>query len=320
MTPFVLKENEGSAALAVIAGLLLLSVIGISLSSYTQKWSSQQQKILHREQEKIKLENYARDALSELADSPYDDLDLPENALTYIFEEDDGAVYTVELTDVSSRINLNHIDFGILMNDDLKEELGLYVDKAGLESLRESVGLSSDFIRDYGFLFSPEVYRDYMSHYGWYNIDVSVPSSLQKIYTVRTGSEADEEGSQYGELSPLINGEPLYNIYFLQDGVTEALVHYYLKDRDKTDRNKIAEDLIETKYLQSLTVDEIKNIIAPENEGEEKILEYLGTITWFWKCRVRSAELDLTVIACRLPSSGGGDIGRSYRIVESIFK
>ena len=207
----------------------------------------------------------------------------------------------------------------------------------GLKLHRGEAGFAQNLAEGYGEYYSEEDLEAYFTLYSYANLNVTYEDSLKKLYEIRVseaGSHsflskiqslvsrlvpADGEelerilGSDYDDLYPLINIEPLINVNFAHKEILRAVLYYPYGG----ERVEHASD-----YLDILTAERTTMEIAPEKlditlalEGPSlRIRDYLGTNTWFWKITASEGDLRLEAVICRIP--GEADEEPLYRIIE----
>lgn len=331
---YKMNNTTGNTSIYIIILLLFLSIIVISTGEYLLSFSKLERRLLARETLTQELESIGYLIIDEMKQDPVPSIDSTNDEVYYYIRSLEIDGYTIKLKDISSRINLNAIDFKIFSETESQLDLGLLSNSKSLTNRRNSIGLSMDFESDYADLFDKDCLNSFFSPYTWFNADLSDDNLIQNLLEQRSKTNdedyfekdsfiIDEEikdptAIDDGFLFPIVNSKRLMNLFFTPRPITEALVRHYLKgDSKKSITNKI-DKLYSERESGDLTEKRIEEILDPQTLNEKKILNYLGTVTWFWECIITKEGISHTLRFVRLPTENKDNEEINYRIVESF--
>jgi hypothetical protein len=229
--------------------------------------------------------------------------------------------YAISVRSLSDRLNPNFIRKNVFEKTGLAELLNPGTTPDELQQFREDHGMSLSS-RDYEDFFSPEVFRKYFSPYGWANINLIDEFAARQLVRALTGSEYMAEelrnkiqillinrerisrenlrsflGIDYPSLFPFINAEPLMNINQTEPLLLKEIISY----------PDYGIPLAEIKYQElmaristgAVDMNQVMEIL--DIEGTHPILNYFGSITWFWEIIIAGNNVSCRTVVCRLP-------------------
>jgi hypothetical protein len=234
-----------------------------------------------------------------------------------------GKNYLITIEAESDRLNPNFIRKDVFENTALSVLLKPGVSAADAQKFREELGLS--LAPDaYTALFNDADYRQYFSGYGWANINLLDEAAAQSLALSLTGSAHDAAelrdviewllmdrqlvdraalsntlDTQYDQLFPFVNAEPLMNVNFIDPFILRALVA--CPDYGVSSPDIRCEKLLKLRESQSV---DTETLLAVLGIGHDNLLSYyLGSVTWFWRVTFTSEDgkAAYTAIICRLP-------------------
>ena len=126
-------------------------------------------------------------------------------------------------------------------------------------------------------------------------------------------------GSEYDNLYPLINIKPLMNVNFVDEKILGAVLNYPYGGEKHEDAASFFEVIKAERNVFELDDKRIKELLIVE-EDYLRILEYLGSTTWFWRITAQCEDFILDVVLCRLPGDGLETEEREYQVIEWGYK
>jgi hypothetical protein len=312
----------------VTAGGALILRAAIAYTSHSSE-RADLRRALRREGERI-VGLLARDPTPD-ADSPMDpiwgEIAAPEMP---------GAIITLQ--DVSSRLNANWVQKDLFEKTALGELLSAGGTAQRLQQRREDRGISTDIAAEYGDLINETALPRYFTGYGYANLNVTDEFALRKLYAVRMDDPARAEvfhtrlqaalmqrkmlkrtelreffGLEYAQLFPLMNVEPVLNAHFVEPLILNALLSH--PDLKIPKPAQAANAILSSRDMTEMTAERLKLLVGVGEEN--RIFQYLGVITWFWRIAVTSGSTRLELIVSRLPSADDSD--PRFLIVEERY-
>ncbi|MFP4364410.1 MAG: hypothetical protein ACLFR1_11160 [Spirochaetia bacterium] len=230
--------------------------------------------------------------------------------------------FLVRINDVSSRINPNFIEENLFTETDLDSLFLPGVTAQNLQDFRDERGLSLEIREHYQHIFTETAFADYLTPYGYANINCTDEFVLEDLYYLRTGDEQGADlfhaavqnmraslqlfseddlpiilGGNYEVLANIIHTEPVWNIHFLPEEILSAVLNYGPFEIEgplqRADRIQV--------HSATVGIDpSMLRTLVGAHSGS-RIYAYLGTITWFWKIEVEGNAGTYECIVARLP-------------------
>jgi hypothetical protein len=315
--------ENGSISMAALAILIFMAAVAAGGILVLQASLSYGRRSSEKEAARIPLEKEADRVMAALTEDATPEADCPNDPVWESIKTPQEEGVEIQLEDLSSRLNPNWVQKAVFEKTRLGSIL-LSGDNADeIQQRREDKGFSLDIESEYKDLIREEALPKYFSAYGYANINVTDEFALRKLYALRTGDEAGSKvfharvqqllaerkilkpsqlqaflGTDFDKLYPVVNAEPILNVHFVEPVVLTELISYAewkIKRPEQT-----AQLLLDAREDTELTAQQLRKIInAAENN---RIYQYLGTITWFWKITVSRGEARLECIVARLPS------------------
>lgn len=269
----------------------------------------------------------------EPANSAFDEIDdLVSDEILQFNEESDTDFALIEVTDISSRLNLNIIHPNLLETEPLLSRL-------------QFVGMYQEFIdlrQEIGFTVDVSVYEDVIpvqknnalvTAFGICNINVAYPLSIRELVLLRTGDEdfadlflsevqsklsqlsmwtqeeLDEAFEQYyPQLSPIIHTQAMLNVNTLEEDILKSILYYPYGGQQIPEYQNAYSTIIQLRRNQEITPELLEDILNTDEVIARTPLAhrasgYLGTRTWFWQIAIASQGHRYTAILFRDPSS-----------------
>jgi hypothetical protein len=249
--------------------------------------------------------------------------------------------YTISVRPLSDRLNPNFIRKNVFEKTNLTELLNPGTTPDELQQFREDHGMSL-LSGDYEYFFTPEVFQKYFSPYGWANVNLIDEFAARQLVRTLTGSESTAEemrskiqillinqeritgeslrpflGIDYGSLFPFINAEPLMNINQTDPLLLKEIISY--PDYRIPSAEIKYRELLARLSNEALDIDQVTKIL--EIDRTHPILNYFGSITWFWEIIIAGNNLSCRTILCRLPPEDPSPSEPvQFRIIEQRYE
>ncbi|MDR2029792.1 MAG: hypothetical protein LBP93_09695 [Treponema sp.] len=278
--------------------------------------------------------------LADLSADPSPEINGPDDPVLN-WNGETGKGYTISVRPLSDRLNPNFIRKNIFEKTKLMELLNPGTTPDGLQQFREDHGLSL-VSQDYEDFFSPGVFQKYLSPYGWANINLIDEFALRQLVRSLTGSEHLAEeirnkvqillinqervsgetlrsflGIDYGSLFPFINAEPLMNVNHTEPLLLKEIIAY--PDYRITGAEIKYQDLAARLSREALDIHQVMEIL--DIDRTHPVLNYLGSITWFWEIIITGNKLSCRTVVCRLPPEDPSlSEPAQFRIIEQRYE
>ncbi len=100
---------------------------------------------------------------------------------------------------------------------------------------------------------------------------------------------------------PVANTMPLFNIYFTDEEILEAILSQEYEGEVLDDRENKLSRIISLRDSFSLTDESLEEALDLEDDKKDYYLSYLGVTTWFWKIRAAKNNRSHTMVIARIP-------------------
>jgi hypothetical protein len=317
------KRQAGFTSVTAMTLLVFLAAVASGGALILRAALSYDARSEEKYRSRLALQKEAEDIISALARDSTPEADSPIDSVWNEVERLRAEGVQVLLQDVSSALNPNWIQKNLFQKTAIGGLLQPGKTADELQQRREDKGFFIDIGSAYGDLFQEDALAKYFTGYGYANINVTDEFVLRKIYQIRTGDEAGAEvfhsrvqrllmdrkqlkkeqvneflSDAYGKLYPLLNVEPEMNVHFVDPFILRELLSYPdLKIPHPQDAARL---IVESRKSGELTALELRKIIGAAEEN--RIYQYLGVTTWFWKIIVESGSDRLELIVARLPA------------------
>jgi hypothetical protein len=330
--------QDGSASVAALTLLILLAAVAAGSLLLLQAALSYEKRSVASDDLRRSLEEKAEKVVKALSQNPSPQADSPFDPVwsEIAAPESDGT--TITLRDVSSALNPNWVQKNVLQKTQLSDLLRPGRTAEELQQRREDKGFSTDLEGAYGDLFREGVLDKYCTAYGYANINVTDEFALRKLFRLRTGDEAradlfhgkvqgllmsrkvlkQEElrtflGTDYDQLYPIMGVDPMLNVHFADPLVLAGLLFH--PDLKIPNPDQVLQQILLSRDTAELTADQLGRIIGVDKDN--RIFQYLGVITWFWKVTVTRGTARLDLLAARLPTEPDGRV--RYLVIEERY-
>lgn len=317
--------ERGSATISVLVFSSVLSVVAVAAVTIVLAGVSVSKRIDRAAEREEAVSAEVRWVIEQLAEDPTPEADSPFDPVWGALETRSASI---SLRDVSSAVNPNWIRPTFLARSGLEEMLLTKGRGAAeLSQFRIDEGISVAVARWYEDFFEPDTIERYLTGYGLFNINVTHEAVLRDLYALRTGSSGgaetflaqvqealrgvelwdDEElrqllGVEYENVYPVINTAPVFNVHFLDEEVLEAVVTYPYGGEPIPASATAAAVLLEERARDEITDEELRNFLAIQEDGQDRLFAYLGTKTWFWRIEVETEYGAGSAIVLRVPA------------------
>ena len=338
-----MREAEaGYASLAALVVLSLLGIMGASLASSTN-FSGRR---LVRFEAEARMRSRLLDGLDEVAESLAADntpvSDSPGDPVWKVVRSGTRSGDAVELTDISSKININTIANSYLLSDALRVRYASFTAPEAIRDYLAESGPFGSFKEAEGII--PEEEEDegrFFTVYGYWNPFISDVNSLAAMIRAR-GAEDDAEalaarllgaaradsgfsdrdigpllGEDGADLAALLTTGPLINVHFADAELLAAVLDFNYAGEKLPNRTGALDALMAGRLMGELSPGDLGAAVERE-EGQDDVLRFLGTVTWFWEIAVQGGGMRLTAVAARLPGLGEGG-GARFQVISRRF-
>ncbi len=321
--------QSGSATIAVLVIGSVLSIIGIATVSLVAAHMSVARRIDQIASRETKMLEAVQRVIVDLARDPTPEADSPVDP---IWTATNGSEGSIHVTDISSAINPNWVRPTFLSRSGLEDRLlttGRTAEE--LSQYRIDNGIGVDVVVRYEDFFAPATIEEYLTGYGFFNINVTHEAVLRDLYELRTGSSgaaslflsdvqsALEEGTlwndgdlrslfgvNYDRVYPVINAAAAFNVHYLHEEILRAIVSFPYGGKPIPDAATAVDVIRAERELGEITPERLQTILTVESDAQRRIFSYLGTTTWFWRIGVEIGEVPNTAvgfaIVMRVPS------------------
>lgn len=253
--------------------------------------------------------------------------------------EKSGTVVAVR--DLSSRFNLNTLQKNMISGTELRSFLKPGISTAALQQYREDEGFSLNIAGHYGDYFEAEALTDYLTGWGYWNINTADEFSLARIFALRTDDEFAAEQfhrrireglkkgllitpdtlepfmgvDAYTRLFPVINARPPINVNTVDEWTLTQLLSY--KAYQVVSPATVMEKIIALRRTRPIRTEELTHLVTVDESAEKnRLFAWLGDTVWFMEiCVTDRSGRRLTRVIARLPEKDSTGGGRRYRIV-----
>lgn len=314
----LIKSENGHSTVTVIIFIMLIATIFISASLVVRNTIFEANKSIAKYTKMSEAEIIVQEIIEQFELDPTPDAhSLQDPVWEYISEKNNEAL-TIELNDISSRLNLNWMRIGLFEHTKLKNLIisGVHYDQ--ILTIRNENG----FVNNYDIwleTFGEENIQKYFTFYSWANINVTDEVSLQKIYESRYGENGSENfrvriqdylkdgklwetdelkialGIASDKVYPVINTLPQYNVHFLDPFLLECILSYPYRQNPINNHTTIKQSLIDIRENSEIEPDRLLSLINPEDD-QRRVMEYLGTQTSFWELYIKSDNFEISYI------------------------
>jgi hypothetical protein len=236
------------------------------------------------------------------ADGPLDPAAL-EAAAIPVGNRGDATV-EVSLTDASSAVDPNWVDRTILEETNLGRILlapGVGVD--ALQRYRAQAGLGADAAAHYRDLFGPEALAGYLTSFQPASVNTADELALEQLFrqvapegdaagfrsrlrdarTARHRVEPAEIAALLGTTAPAVlssvTASPVWNVHYLPELLLRETVR--ARPFGIAEPDAVAAAVLAARERREISPEELPGILGVATGN--RILAYLGTVTWFWR-------------------------------------
>jgi hypothetical protein len=334
-----MNKEQGSITPQLLVMLLVLFSFVSGITAYLRASYSYELKSRSAENSRARLESAVDEMIEALKADHSPELDSPSDPAFAISKSRNGLV-SLKIEDESSKLNPNLIDQAMFEKTDLKGFI-ISGEASDIASFREKNGLVNDTAA-FSTLFKPETLNS-LTVFGWANVNVIDRNSLGSLFLALTGSDSGADslladvasmatvkkfmnepdldkilGSNADALRPVIAASPYFNVHFIDANLLKSV----LANPDfKISGNAIkAEAILQHRGSSDISQADLKAILGVKDGN--KVLQYLGVQTWFFRIRAEEGPLNLEVIVARDPRSdgSGNDSKRTFAKVERRFR
>jgi hypothetical protein len=332
-------DDRGSVGILFLAIILFVGAGLAGISIYVGAALGYGRRSEQEQSVRVSLYAAARETMDRLARDATPESDGPRDAVwSSLGPRDDGI--RVSLSDLSSRLNPNFASVELLEKTDFRSLFSPSSSPEYLESYRSEKGMSTE-LGHYSGIFRDDALQ-YLSCFGWANVNTADRASLRALYRSLTGSEDGADGfslqidatrtakrlitpetlrsflgSAYSALYPMICAEAPYNANLASPVVIKAILSYL--PFGISDPGGRAGAIVAAREDHDLTAKEIASLCGTTTS--QQVLQYLGVRTWFWMIRAEgSGHAYSAVVAASPTAKSAATESRRYTVVETRFE
>lgn len=244
---------------------------------------------------------------------------------------------TIEVNDLSAKLNINFIRPEIIENTGLSDLLKNGSTVKALSELRLKLDLPGDLYSAYGDLFDKETIEKYFTPYSYANINVTAEDVLERLYKIRTGKPTDAAyfrnnikgyrsnfkliapdtlgiaiGTDISKVEPIINCANMLNVNTASEYLIEQVLSYPFGSEEIAEHQAAVSNIITLRENQEITPDRLRALIKA-NDHQKRVFEFLYTESWFWRITASKGALKYSFIVAKTYPD------RDYVILEQDF-
>ena len=279
-------------------------------------------------EEKTLLQNEVSGIIKLFSEDPSPEADSSFDPVWAYIDKKRDLYRKLQLTDISSRININSVHPLFLERTDLKSLLKEGVSLEDFRSIRNRTGPWTCSSREFKSYFRKKEAVRYFTCFGLMNVNTAYEFSLQKMFQILTGDRGaaevfhsfiadslqkkklitlDELSSAFETymplISPLIGTEPEMNVNFIPDFILTQVLSYPYGGRTLKNKSKILEDIFSARNTGEINTAELNTIVKTESKAQEKIFQYLGTKTRFWRIDIETEKSSASAVVVCIPNT-----------------
>jgi len=332
------RRNDGAATIAVLVLMVLLAASAGGGALILGGTLARERRSVDGYSLRRALEGEGQRIAAVLAADPTPQADSPADPVWAAVGAPGLADATDSLKDVSSALNPNWVQKNVLTKTGLKDLLKDTGSTDILQQRRADQGFFTDITAAYGDLFIEGALEKYCTPYGYPNINVTDEFALRKLYALRTGAEAaadvfhskiqglliaqrilkpeqlrDFLGLDYDALYPVMNVEPTMNVHYVAPRILDALLGY--PELKVPHAQATAQAILDARLTREISEADLHRMIGAADNN--RIYQYLGVTTWFWKITVKHPSAVLDMVIARIP--GAPDAKPRFTVVEERY-
>lgn len=310
---YFLKDQKGHSSLTVLLLLMSFSLLFIASSRVVKEGIFLGSRMRKELSVRAEMNIMAKEVclLLEEDETP-ESQSLMDPVWDYMENPPEGVQW--ELKDLSSRLNPNWMRLKLFKVTDLGNLITSGESIEQLDQRRMDKGIGTSLEEDWTETFGEENIERFFTYYSLANINVTQEDRLEEIYRKRLGdggasafrsriqdglrefrlwNEEDLDvvlGMEGEELQPLVGVDAQMNVHWIDPFLLEALLSYPYREEPLADPHSIALSILSLRDQQELDAEQLKGIIGP-NEKQMRVLEYLGTATYFWELSIEKENV-----------------------------
>lgn len=213
----------------------------------------------------------------------------------------------IDVNDISSKVNLNFIDFTLFKEPLFKAMLKKKYNWLSLQEFRNKTGFTGN-INIYRSFFNDNIdFDDIFTIYSYPNINNSSDIELENFYLEITGNSSKANSLKeiiskyrsekltitrenyekkffgyYDDISDTISTIPSWNINFVNEEILTAILNKYHIN---------SSSIIAKRNFEQIVPEQLK-LILNITEKDRGILTYIGTDTSFWQIEITNKNSD----------------------------
>ncbi len=321
-------NDDGFYSFQTLLIILFVSIIALSTGTGVSFTIILLDKNTRNREERALLQNEVSEIIKHFYKDLSPEADSAFDPVWAYIDEKRGIYRKLQLTDISSRVNINAVHPLFIQRTDLKSLLKNGVTVEDFRALRNSTGPWTCSSGGFNGIFQKEAAERYFTCFGLMNVNTAYEFSLQKMFELLTGDRgaaevfhtfiadslqkkklitAEELSSVFKNympvISPLIGTEPDMNINFVPDFILRAILDYPYGGRTLKNKSEILEDILSARSTGEIDTAELRGLVKIESKAQEKIFQYLGTKTRFWEIDMETEKSAACAVVVCIPDS-----------------
>ncbi len=274
------------------------------------------------------LQDEVMAVINQLSGDPTPDTDSAFDPVWDYIRNTSTGNMKLQLTDLSSRININSVHPLFLERTELRNTFKTGSTVETFRDARNQYGFCIEIPEVYRNIFKESALENYFTPYGFMNINTAYEFSLQRMFERLTGDPVKAEvfhsflaqsltskriianealqtafRSSYRSISPLIGTCPEMNVNFMPEFVLKQVLHYPYGGKQLKNSSATLKIILYLRKIQEINSSQLRSIIHVGESLQERIFQYLGTKTWFWEIVVETTESSARAVAVYLPET-----------------
>jgi hypothetical protein len=316
-----ISSSRASVTLQTIALLILVSAIGFGVVALILTAKTPIAQANRAAKNANELAAATTHVIEELKKNPTIEAD---SSFDPAYRLADYSGVTIEINELSSRLNPNWIRKGILTNTNLVNLLipGVTADK--LQQYREDNGLSNHLEGAYKDFFTEDAIKNYLGVYSYANINSSDEFTLRRLYFDVTQNKAGSEffhnkisqqlrekkimtenglemmlGVSGSEVRNVLTTEGQLNVNFVDPYILTCVLSY--KSFNIGGYKSVSAAIVSARKSAEINGTRLRSLLGGL-EATHPIFGYLGVRSWFWEIRAtKGGRTVKTIVARALP-------------------
>ena len=332
-------REDGFFSFQTLLVTLFLSIIITGTGTAVYLVKNFANRVNRRVTEKSALQKEVMNIINQLSGDPTPDADSTFDPVWHYISNKSTENMKLQLTDLSSRININSVHPLFLERTQLRSTFKNGKTVETFRNIRNKNGFCINITATYRDIFNKSDLENYYTSYGYMNINTAYEFSLQRMFKLLTDDPAAAEvfhsftaGAlssrrimdadelltafryNYHSIFPLIGTCPEMNVNFIPEFILKQVLTYPYGGKQLENSSAVLQRILYLRKAQEITSSQLRTIITIEEPLQERIFQYVGTKTWFWEIKITTKKNCAQAVAVYLP---GNNYYRLYSFTVS---